>query len=275
MLFWESIKLNWVVCLIGRARVGQDDNVKRATENVEQRVALIGDDFLVSCAHLRDAQLCRSAFERRSTADTRGKLPAILEIVRSMDRFDRSFHRFSLWLSLACPATRWVVLTSLTYWWYWLQHAGFCEHRQSRAVLNVEEKSSTDKQSDSIGNQTVEIGVGTYVFGFRSHAFGVVSDHALVSFLFQRTHTKKKAEKEKPIDADLADSTGLMEKLWKRRAGLRKVYGKTTCTILFVDLPSSNMRSPCGYCDNGENTWRWGVRFFFISCSKLATHRQP
>ena len=25
-----------------------------------------------------------------------GKLPAILEIVRSMDRFDRSFHRFSL-----------------------------------------------------------------------------------------------------------------------------------------------------------------------------------
>ena len=76
------------------------------------------------------------------------------------------------------------------------------------------------------------------MFGFRSHAFGVVSDHALVSFLFQRTH-KKKAEKEKPIDEDLADSTGLMEKLRKRRAGLRKVYGKTTCTILFVDLPSS------------------------------------
>ena len=66
-----------------------------------------------------------------------GKLPAILEIVRSMDRFDRSFHRFSLWLSLACPATRWVVLTSLTYCWYWLQHVGFCEHRQTRAVLNV------------------------------------------------------------------------------------------------------------------------------------------
>ena len=82
------------------------------------------------------------------------------------------------------------------------------------------------------------------MFGFRSHAFGVVSDHAFVSFLFQRTH-KKKAEKEKPIDEDLADSTGLMEKLRKRRAGLRKVYGKTTCTILFVDLPSSNMRSPC------------------------------
>ena len=35
-----------------------------------------------------------------------GKLPAILEIVRSMDRFDRSFHRFSPRLSLACPATR-------------------------------------------------------------------------------------------------------------------------------------------------------------------------
>ena len=44
-----------------------------------------------------------------------GKLPAILEIVRLMDRFDRSFHRFSLWHSLVCPATRWVVLTSLVY----------------------------------------------------------------------------------------------------------------------------------------------------------------
>ena len=60
-----------MVCSIGRARVGQDDNVKRATENVEQRVTLIRDDFLISCAHLRDAQLYRSAFEWRSTADTR------------------------------------------------------------------------------------------------------------------------------------------------------------------------------------------------------------
>ena len=56
------------------------------------------------------------------------------------------------------------------------------------------------------------------MFGFRSHAFGVVSDHALVSFLFQRTHKKKKAEQEKPIDEDLADSTGLMEKLRMRRS---------------------------------------------------------
>ena len=60
-----------------------------------------------------------------------GKLPAILEIVRSMDRFDRSFHRFSHWPSLACPATRWIVLTSLSG----LQHVGFCERRQSWAVL--------------------------------------------------------------------------------------------------------------------------------------------
>ena len=60
-----------MVCSIGRARVGQDNNVKRATENVEQRVALIRDGFPRSCAHLRDAQLYRSAFERRSTADTR------------------------------------------------------------------------------------------------------------------------------------------------------------------------------------------------------------
>ena len=47
-----------MVCSIGRARVGQDHNVKRATENVEQRVAFIRDGFLTSCAHLRDAQLC-------------------------------------------------------------------------------------------------------------------------------------------------------------------------------------------------------------------------
>ena len=60
-----------MVCSIGRARVGQDDNVKRATENVQQRVALIRDGFPRSCTHLRDAQLYRSAFERRSTADTR------------------------------------------------------------------------------------------------------------------------------------------------------------------------------------------------------------
>ena len=60
-----------MVCSIGRARVRQDDNVKRDTENVEQRVALIRDGFPTSCAHLKDAQLYRSAFERRSTADTR------------------------------------------------------------------------------------------------------------------------------------------------------------------------------------------------------------
>ena len=49
-----------MVCSIGRARVGQDDNVKSATENVEQRVALIRDDFLISCANPRDAQLYTS-----------------------------------------------------------------------------------------------------------------------------------------------------------------------------------------------------------------------
>ena len=67
------------------------------------------------------------------------------------------------------------------------------------------------------------------MFGFRSLAFGVVSDHALVSFLFQRTHKKKKLKNsEKPIDEDLADSTGLMEKLRKlclcgRCTGIRPV----------------------------------------------------
>ena len=41
-----------MVCSIGRARVREDDNVKRDTKNVEQRVALIRDGFLISCAHL-------------------------------------------------------------------------------------------------------------------------------------------------------------------------------------------------------------------------------
>ena len=42
-------------------------------------------------------------------------LPPILEIVRSIDQFDSSFRHFSLWPSLAYPATRAVVLTSLGY----------------------------------------------------------------------------------------------------------------------------------------------------------------
>ena len=50
----------------------------------------------------------------------------------------------------------------------------------------------------------------------------------LVKYILARKKTdsqkKKKAEKEKPIDKDLADSTGLMEKLRKRRSteGVRK-----------------------------------------------------
>ena len=152
-----------------------------------------------------------------------------------MDRFDRSFHRFSLWLSLACPATRWVVLSSLTYCWYWLQHVGFFEHRQSRAqcLEHVEEKSSIDKQSDSIGNQTVEIGVGLRVRFSKSRFWCRFWSRSCVISVSTDSQ-KKKSWKEKPIDEDLADSTGLMEKLRKRRAGLRNVYGKTTCTTQSV-----------------------------------------
>ena len=79
-----------------------------------------------------------------------GKLPAILEIVRSMDRFDHSFHRFSLWPSLACPATRWVVLTSLVY-----NLQVFVSI--NKAIFKSWRMSAIDKQSDSICNQTVDI----------------------------------------------------------------------------------------------------------------------
>ena len=145
------------------------------------------------------------------------------------------------------------MLTSLTYCWYWLQHVGYCEHRQhgqSRAVLNMLKKShrltssrGLHRQSNSRNRRTCS--------GFEVTLLVSFLITLLCHFSFNGL-TKKKAEKEKPIDEDLADSTGLMEKLRKRRAGLRKVYGKTTCTILFVDL-RSNMRSPCGYCDDGEN----------------------
>ena len=86
-----------MVCSIGRARVGQDDNVKRATENVEQRVALIRDGFPRSCAHLRDAQLYRSAFERRSSADTRTR--------RSLHRCAHVRRQFSVDSRLPAQAT--------------------------------------------------------------------------------------------------------------------------------------------------------------------------
>ena len=133
---------------------------------------------------------------------------------------------------------------------------------------HVEEKSSIDKQSDSIGNQTVEIDVRVRVsksrfwcrFWSRSCVISVSTDS-------QKKKLKKKSRSTKTSQTPQA--------WWKSsesvHVDLRKVYGNPTCTILFVDLPSSNMRSPCGSCDDGEKTWRWGVRFFFISSLKLAT----
>ena len=126
-----------------------------------------------------------------------------------------------------------------------LQLVGFCEHRQSLAVL----KKVSDRQAVGLHLQSNS----RYITcsNFRSHAFGVVSDHALVSFLFQRTH-KKNADKEKPIDEYLVDPstyTGLIEKLRKRRPlateGVREpdVYD----SLRGFAHSFSNMRSPCGY----------------------------
>ena len=135
---------------------------------------------------------------------------------------------------------------------------------------HVEEKSwSIDKQSDSIGNQTVEIGVRVRVsksrfwcrFWSRSCAISVSTD------------SQKKAEKEKPIDEDLADSTGLMEKLRKRRSTecIREndVYDSVRGFAFFKHAFAMRI------------LWRrrkhmtLGSQIFFISSLKLATHRQP
>ena len=153
-----------------------------------------------------------------------GKLPAILEIVRSMDRFDCSFHCFFTLTVARVPCyemsrayiTGQLLATTCRFFW---------ASTKPSCLEHVEEKSSIDKQSDSIGNQTVEIGLLVRVlkscfccrFWSRSCVISVSTD------------SQKKAEKEKPIDEDLADSTGLMEKLRKRRSteGVREpdVYG--------------------------------------------------
>ena len=108
------------------------------------------------------------------------------------------------------------------------------------------------------------------MFEFRSHAFGVVSVHALVSFLFQRTH--KKAEKEKPTDEDLVDSTGLMENSPLLHysesvdSRLRRVYWNLTCTILFVGLrmPSQQLlKHAFGYTVTTAKTYAVGESDFF------------
>ena len=200
-----------------------------------------------------------------------GKLPAILEIVRSMDRFDCRFHRFSLWPSLACPATRWVVLTSLSG----LQHVGFCEHRQSRALFNFSSRKVSDWQAVRLHRQSNS----KYLTYPSFEVTLLVSFLITLSCHFCFNKLAKKAENEKPIDEDLVDSTGLMEKLQKRRSteggggGVREpdVYD----SVRGFASSNMNMRSPNGCCDDRENTWQLGSQIFLISSLKLATHRQP
>ena len=85
----------------------------------------------------------------------------------------------------------------------------------------------------------------------------------LITLSVSTDSQKRKAENEQPIDEDLVDCTGLMEKLRKRRSteGVREpdVYDSVHG---FAFLSSSNMRSPHGYCDHRENT-TLGSQIFF------------
>ena len=77
----------------------------------------------------------------------------------------------------------------------------------------LQEKSAIDKLSDSIGNQTVDtlrVRVSKSRFWCRFWSRSCVVSVS--------TDSQKKAENENPIDEDLVDSTGLMEKLRKRRS---------------------------------------------------------
>ena len=100
-----------------------------------------------------------------------------------------------------------------------LQLVGFCEHCQSGAVL----KKVSDRKA--VGLHLQSNSRLYYVFEFRSHAFGVFSDHALVTFLFQWIHKKswkRKADRRRPRRLNRLD--GLL-----RKRSLRRVYGNLTC----------------------------------------------
>ena len=72
-----------------------------------------------------------------------------------------------------------------------IQLVGFCEHRQSRAVL----KKVSDRQA--VGLHLQSNSRYTTCSSFEVTLSVVVSDHPLVSFLFQRTHKKKLKKKSR------------------------------------------------------------------------------
>ena len=164
-----------------------------------------------------------------------------------MDRFDRSFHRFSLLPSLACPATRWVVLTSLSA----LQHVGFVSINK----VELSWRKVSDWQAVKLHRQSNS--------RYTCPSFEVIlwccfwSRSCVISV---STDSQKKLKK----NSCSTKTSWTLQAWWKssESVDLRRVYGNPTCTILFVDLPSSNMRSPNRYCDDWENTWCWAVRYF-------------
>ena len=120
------------------------------------------------------------------------------------------------------------MLTSLSG----LQHVGFCEPRQSRAVL----KKSHSRYTCPSLKVTL-----------------LVSFLITLSCHFCFNGLAKKAEKEKPVDEDLVDSAGLMEKLRKRRSteGVQEpdVYDSVRGFAFF-----KHAFAKPGYCDHRENT---------------------
>ena len=110
-----------------------------------------------------------------------------------------------------------------------LQHVGFCEHRQSRAVLNMLKKShrlTSSRRADSIGNQTVEIGVRVRVsksrfwcrFWSRSCVISVSTDSWKKSW-------KRKADRRR---LRRLHRLSLCAAWWKSFESVGPVYGRCT-----------------------------------------------
>ena len=135
---------------------------------------------------------------------------------------------------------------SRAYHWPTTELVGFCEYRQSRAVLKNSQRLTSSWTP-------IRVRVSKLRFWFRFWSRSCVIPVS--------TDSQKKSWKEKPIDEDLVDSTGLMEKLRKRRSTAGTGTQTSTNSNLLVELPSSNKRSPHGYCDDRENIWCW--RGFF------------
>ena len=183
-----------------------------------------------------------------------------------MDRFDRNFHRFSLWPSLACPATRWVVRTSLVY--------------NLKVFVSIDKLSYFEESQRSTSSRTpsaiktvdilrVRVSKSRFWCRFwsRSCVLSVSTD--------SKKKLKRKADRRRPRRLNRLDRK--TPKAWTLATeGVRNL----TCTIL---LRFSSWICACLlkhafamriYRDDRENTWRWGVRFFYQQL-EARTHRRP